>query len=144
MTHDETVAQRRIAVLLLGFGFGHIRRLLHKGESLCCFRASASVTYGGMLPSDLTLSALRFILSAKSGQSCKQDCETVDFCNSLVMSFYNGRPPARHYPCIPTAGYTSQLCAPTVFIALLPWNRRVPPLELKSSSAGTEKFLPWN
>ncbi len=41
-------------------------RLLHKGESLCCFRDSASVTYGGMLPSDLTLSALRFILSAKS------------------------------------------------------------------------------
>ena len=38
-----------------------------------------------MLPSDLTLSALRFILYAKSGQSCKQDCETVDFCNSLVM-----------------------------------------------------------
>ena len=37
-----------------------------------------------MLPSDLTLSALRFILSAKSGQSCKQDCETVDFCNSLM------------------------------------------------------------
>ena len=36
-----------------------------------------------MLPSDLTLSALRFILSAKSGQSYKQDCETVDFCNSL-------------------------------------------------------------
>ncbi|EEK16468.1 hypothetical protein PORUE0001_1778 [Porphyromonas uenonis 60-3] len=36
-----------------------------------------------MLPSDLTLSALRLILSAKSGQSCKQDCETVDFCNSL-------------------------------------------------------------
>ncbi len=33
------------------------RRLLHKGESLCCFRDSASVTYGGMLPSDLTLSA---------------------------------------------------------------------------------------
>ena len=58
-------------------------RLLHKGESLCCFRDSASVTYGGMLPSDLTLSALRFILYAKSGQSCKQDCETVDFCNSL-------------------------------------------------------------
>ena len=57
-------------------------RLLHKGESLCCFRDSASVTYGGMLPSDLTLSALRFILSAKSRQSCKQDCETVDFCNS--------------------------------------------------------------
>ena len=51
--------------------------LLHKGESLCCFRDSASVTYGCMLPSDLTLSALRFILSAKSGQSCKQDCETV-------------------------------------------------------------------
>ena len=23
-------------------------RLLHKGESLCCFRDSASVTYGGM------------------------------------------------------------------------------------------------
>ena len=112
-------------------------RLLHKGESLCCFWDSASVTYGGMLPSDLTLSALRLILSAKSGQSCKQDCETVDFCNSLVMSFYNGRPPARHYPCIPTAGYTSQLCAPTVFIALLPWNRRVPPLELKSSKRGT-------
>ncbi|WP_418313941.1 hypothetical protein, partial [Porphyromonas sp.] len=38
---------------------------------------SASVTYGGMLPSDLTLSALRFILSAKSRQSCKQDCETI-------------------------------------------------------------------
>ena len=37
-----------------------------------------------MLPSDLTLSALRFILSAKSRQSCEQDCETVDFCNSLV------------------------------------------------------------
>ena len=37
-----------------------------------------------MLPSNLTLSALRFILSAKSGQSCKQDCETVDFCNSLM------------------------------------------------------------
>ncbi len=36
-----------------------------------------------MLPSDLTLSALRFILSAKSRQSCLQDCETVDFCNSL-------------------------------------------------------------
>ena len=62
-------------------------RLLHKGESLCCFRDSASVTYGGMLPSDLTLSALRFILSAKSRQSCKQDCETVDFCNSLRYDF---------------------------------------------------------
>ncbi|EEK17334.1 hypothetical protein PORUE0001_1198 [Porphyromonas uenonis 60-3] len=37
-----------------------------------------------MLPSDLTLSALRFILSAKSRQSCTQDCETVDFCNSLM------------------------------------------------------------
>ena len=36
-----------------------------------------------MLPSDLTLSVLRFILSAKSRQSCLQDCETVDFCNSL-------------------------------------------------------------
>ena len=60
-------------------------RLLHKGEPLCCFRDSASVTYGGMLPSDLTLSALRFILSAKSRQSCKQDCETVDFCNSLKI-----------------------------------------------------------
>ena len=62
-------------------------RRLHKGESLCCFRDSASVTYGGMLPSDLILSALRFILSAKSGQSCKQDCETVDvdFCNSLLI-----------------------------------------------------------
>ena len=59
------------------------KRLLHKGESLCCFRDSALVTYGGMLPSDLTLSALRFILSAKSGQSCEQDCETVDVCNSL-------------------------------------------------------------
>ncbi len=63
-------------------------RLLHKGESLCCFRDSASVTYGGMFPSDLTLSALRFILSAKSGQSCKQDYETVDFCNSLPL--YSG------------------------------------------------------
>ena len=61
-------------------------RLLHKGESLRCFRDSASVTYGGMLPSDLTLSALRFILSAKSGQSCLQDCETVDFCNSLMIA----------------------------------------------------------
>ena len=61
------------------------QRLLHKGESLCCFRDSASVTYGGMLPSDLTLSALRFILSAKSRQSCLQDCETVDFCNSLFQ-----------------------------------------------------------
>ena len=61
------------------------KNLLHKGESLCCFRDSASVTYGCMLPSDLTLSALRFILFAKSRQSCKQDCETVDFCNSLVI-----------------------------------------------------------
>ena len=25
-----------------------------------------------------------------------------------------------------------------------PWNRRVPPLELKSSSLGTEEFLRWN
>ena len=64
-------------------------RLLHKGESLCCFRDSASVTYGAMLPSDLTLSALRFILSAKSGQSCKQDYETVDFCNSLNIYDYH-------------------------------------------------------
>ena len=64
-----------------------ILRLLHKGESLCCFRDSALVTYGGMLPSDLTLSALRFILSAKSRQSYEQDCETVDFCNSLILSF---------------------------------------------------------
>ncbi len=39
-----------------------------------------------MLPSDLTLSALRFILSAKSEQSCRQDCETADFCNSLLCS----------------------------------------------------------
>ena len=39
-----------------------------------------------MFPSDLTLSALRFILSAKSGQSCEQDCETVDFCNSLYKA----------------------------------------------------------
>ena len=42
-----------------------------------------------MLPSDLTLSALRFILYAKSGQSCKQDCETVDFCNSLPKAIEN-------------------------------------------------------
>ncbi|KXB35428.1 hypothetical protein HMPREF1869_00971 [Bacteroidales bacterium KA00251] len=56
---------------------------MHKGESLCCFRDSALSQYGGMLPSDLTPSALRFILSAKSGQSCKQHCEAVDFCNSL-------------------------------------------------------------
>ena len=62
---------------------------MHKGESLCCFRDSASVTYGGMLPSDLTLSALRFILYAKSGQSCKQDCETVDFCNSPPKEIEN-------------------------------------------------------
>ena len=67
-------------------------RLLHKGESLCCFRDSASVTYGGMLPSDLTLSALRFILSAKSRQSCLQDCETVDFCNSLFLLNYSEFP----------------------------------------------------
>ena len=59
------------------------RRLLHKGESLCCFRDSALVTYGGMLPSDLPLSALRFILSTKSRQSCEQDCETVAKVNSL-------------------------------------------------------------
>ena len=39
-----------------------------------------------MLLSDFTLSALRFILSAKSRQSCKQDCETVDCCNSLMLS----------------------------------------------------------
>ncbi len=55
----------------------------------CCFRDSASVTYEGMLPSDLTLSALRFILSAKSIQSCLQDCETVDFYNSLIKSEHN-------------------------------------------------------
>ena len=36
-----------------------------------------------MLPSGITLSALRFILAAKSRQSFQQDCETVDFCNSL-------------------------------------------------------------
>ena len=24
------------------------------------------------------------VVSAKSRQSCKQDCETVDFCNSLI------------------------------------------------------------
>ena len=65
-------------------------RLLHKGESLCCFRDSASVTYGGMLPSGLTLSALRFILSAKSRQSCLQDCETIDFCNSLFLQTKRG------------------------------------------------------
>ena len=65
---------------------GIIKRLLHKGESLCCLQDSASVTYEGMLPSDLTLSALRFILSAKSRQSCLQDCETVDFYNSLIKS----------------------------------------------------------
>ena len=40
-----------------------------------------------MLPSDLTLSALRFILSAKSRQSCKQDYETANFCNSLLFVF---------------------------------------------------------
>ena len=64
-------------------------RLLHKGASLCCFRDSASVTYRGMLPSDLTLSALRFILSAKARQSCKQDCETVDLCNSLMTKLFH-------------------------------------------------------
>ncbi|KXB34636.1 hypothetical protein HMPREF1869_01157 [Bacteroidales bacterium KA00251] len=47
---------------------------MHKGESLCCFRDSALVTYGGVLPSAHTLCVLRFILSAKSGQSCSQDC----------------------------------------------------------------------
>ena len=65
--------------------------LLHKGESLCCFRDSASVTYGGMFPSDLTLGVLRFILSAKSRQSCLQDWETVDFCNSLPLSYPHTR-----------------------------------------------------
>ena len=65
--------------------------LLHQGESLCCFRDSALVTYGGMFPSDLTLSVLRFILAAKSRQSCKQDCETVDFCNSLPLSYPHTR-----------------------------------------------------
>ena len=90
-------------------------RLLHKGESLCCFRDSALVTYGGMLPSDLTLSALRFILSAKSGQSCKQDCETVDFCNSL----HRGQLP------------------------FLRWNETFPALEKKLSSVGKLLFLPW-
>ena len=74
-----------VKVLFCYYLLGDCLRLLHKGESLCCFRDSASVTYGGMLPSDLTLSALRFILSAKSRQSCKQDCETVDFCNSLYL-----------------------------------------------------------
>ena len=59
--------------------------LLHKGESLCCFRDSALVTYGGMLPSDLPLRALRFIHSAKSRQSCEQDCETVAKVNSLPL-----------------------------------------------------------
>ena len=39
-------------------------RLLHKGESLYCFRDSTSITYGGMLPSDLTISTLHFILFA--------------------------------------------------------------------------------
>ena len=34
-----------------------------------------------MLPSDLTLSTLRFILSAKSRQSCKQDC--YDFAERM-------------------------------------------------------------
>ena len=79
LTYSDTATSR-----FAGDKTVDIRRLLHKGESLCCFRDSASVTYGGMLPSDLTLSALHFILSAKSRQSCKQDCETVDFCNSLI------------------------------------------------------------
>ena len=48
-----------------------------------------------MLPSDLTLSALRFILSAKPGQSCKQDCETVDFCNSLKWCIFSTFVPLR-------------------------------------------------
>ncbi|KXB35750.1 hypothetical protein HMPREF1869_00919, partial [Bacteroidales bacterium KA00251] len=52
-------------------------RLLHKGESLCCLRDSALVTYGGMLPLGLILSDLRFFLSTKSRQSCSQDC--LDF-----------------------------------------------------------------
>ena len=51
-------------MLLSGFGFGHIRR------------------YAPFIP---TLSALRFILSAKSEHSCSQDCETVDLCNSLLL-----------------------------------------------------------
>ena len=47
---------------------------LHKGESLCCFRDSASVTYGGMLPSGLTLSVLRFILFATVSQGYLYAC----------------------------------------------------------------------
>ena len=84
--HSQRFCACRATAISAGISLrGFLQRLLHKGESLCCFRDSASVTYGGMLPSDLTLSALRFILSAKSGQSCKQDCETVDFCNSLIQ-----------------------------------------------------------
>ena len=50
-----------------------------------------------MLPSDLTLSALRFILSAKSRQSCKQDCETVDFYNSLNRIKPPSYPSDKHF-----------------------------------------------
>ena len=64
-----------------------------------------------MLPSDLTLSALRFILSAKSRQSCKQDCETVDFCNSLYTYKFQKQFPS--------------------------WNFLVPTEELSSSKGGT-------
>ena len=49
--------------LCVALGRTIIMRQLHKGESLYCFRDSASVTYGG------SLQALRVILSAKSVQS---------------------------------------------------------------------------
>ena len=61
-------------------------RLLHNGESLRCYRDSASVTYASTLPSTLTLSALCFIHSAKSKQDCEQSCDPVAFCNSLHLS----------------------------------------------------------
>ncbi len=49
-----------------------------------------------MLPSGLTLSALRFILAAKSRQSCQQDCEIVDFCNSLKKRTLERLPKQRY------------------------------------------------
>ena len=64
--------------LCVALGRTIIMRLLHKGESLCCFRDSASVTYGGILPSGLARHPLCKV-------STILDCETVDFCNSLLI-----------------------------------------------------------
>ena len=54
-------------MLLSGFGFGHIRR------------------YAPFRPHPQRLALHPF---SKSGQSCNQDCETVDFCNSLLLCLF--------------------------------------------------------